>query len=194
MVGIILAKPICVKGASASSPPPTTIGLASAHSTLNGWLSKVYKSWPMINHPLICRLDRDSLGIRHMPKIWRHHATDRSKGQWFSHAIANTRWLTFPLSLVYVALQGVLGHTELCVGMGILKSASHHAVRKDCHLKDRRQPDCKEVGDKILSCHVSLDFTSTHPPQRLPFINFRSKIRTKQHPTDLSDTCFKLYL
>lgn len=64
------------------------------------------------------------------------------------------------------ALQGVLGHTELCVGMDILKSALHHAICQDCHLDEKLQPDCKEDEDKMPSRHVSSDFTSTHPPQR----------------------------
>ena len=72
-----------------------------------------------------------------------------------SRAIANKRWIPFPLSLVGVALQGVLGYAAICIATGYPESVSHHAICQDCHLKERWQPDGKEIEDKMPTRHVS---------------------------------------
>lgn len=76
--------------------------------------------------------------------------------------------------LLYVALQGVLGHAEFCVDMDILKSASHHAICKDCHLNERLQPDCNGYEDKMPSRHVFSDYINSSS-EKLPLINFHRK-------------------
>lgn len=76
----------------------------------------------------------------------------------------------FTLGLV-CALQGVLGHTKLCVARVVLKSASYHAMCQDCHLNERRQHDYKK--DKMPSRQFL---------QTLPQLILSRKTSTAQYP------------
>lgn len=87
--------------------------------------------------------------------------------------------LPFPLGLVGVALQGIIGHIAICIAMIILKSASGHAICQDCHLNERWQPDGKEDEDKnaLSPCFLRLYINQ---PKKVPPISSHREIHAQR--------------